>query len=184
LNRLLNGSDGTLGRVRFPAQVMPQLACAAAALLIAGCAAVRPKPKPILIGIDQQFGLASLVPACAFRAAQAKAAPQYATPCLETPGVMMQEIQNAFQSAFQENPACEGVSLKSYENLGSMAGVAWRMKFFVRVQDDGTASIADSSWEIDPFVPDAQSADGAVGDPFQTATRVCAVVKHRGGTVQ
>jgi hypothetical protein len=155
------------------------------AFLIAGCSAVRPKPKPILIGIDEYVGLSSLVSTCAFRATQAKAAPQYATPCLETPGVMMQEVQSAFQSAFQENPACEGVALKVYENASAMTGgVAWRMKLFINVQTDGTASVADSSWEIDPHVADATTADGAVGDPYQAATRVCTVVKHHGGTVQ
>lgn len=39
-------------------------------------------------------------------------------------------------------------------------------------------------WEIDPHVGDAQSANGALGDPYQTAARVCAVVKHHGGAVQ
>jgi hypothetical protein len=157
----------------------------ALALLIAGCTAVRPKPKPILIGIDEQVGLTNLVSTCALREAQAKAAPQYATPCLETPGVMFHEVQNAFQSAFQENPACEGVSLKTYENASAMTdGVYWRMKLFIRVQGDGTVSIADSAWEIDPRVPDATTADGVFGDPYQAATRVCAVVKHHGGTIQ
>jgi hypothetical protein len=164
---------------------LSHLVFAAMATLAAGCSSVPPKPKPILIGIDEQFALGGLVTTCAYRAAQAKAAPQYATPCLETPGIMLQEIQNAFQSAFQENPACEGVALKTYENLSAMTdGMAWRLKLFIRVQDDGTVSIGDSSWEIDPYVADARSADGALGDPFQTAARICAVVKHRGGTVQ
>ena len=94
-------------------------------------------------------------------------------------------MQGAFRSAFEENPACEGVAIKTYENASAMTdGVDWRMKFFIRVQDDGTLSIADSSWEIDPHIPDAQSADGMLGDPYQTAARVCAVVKHHGGTVR
>jgi hypothetical protein len=157
----------------------------ALAFMIAGCATVRPKPKLILIGIDEQVGLTNLVSTCAFREAQAKAAPQYATPCLETPGVMLQEVKNTFQSAFQENPACEGVALKVYENAGGMTdGVDWRMKLFISVQADGTASIAESSWEIDPHVADATTADGLLGDPYQAATRVCTVVKHHGGRVQ
>jgi hypothetical protein len=157
----------------------------ALALLVAGCNAVRPKPKPIRIGIDEFVGLTSLVSTCAFREKQAKAAPQYATRCLETPSVMMHEVQGAFQSAIQENPACEGVSLKTYENPSAMTDrVDWRMKLFVSVQIDGTVSIAESSWEIDPHVADATTADGLFGDPYQAATRVCTVVKHRGGTVQ
>lgn len=98
---------------------------------------------------------------------------------------MFSEVDGAFRSAFEGNPACEGVVLKTYENVSAMTGgVDWRMKFFVRVRDDGTVSIADSSWEIDPHVTGAQSADGALGDPYEAASRVCAVVKHHGGTVQ
>jgi hypothetical protein len=155
------------------------------AILVAGCTSIHPKPKPILIGIDEQFSLGTPTAACNVRNARAKAAPQYVTPCIETPGLMFSDVQGAFRSAFEENPACEGVAIKTYENASAMIdGVDWRMKFFIRVQDDGTLSIADSSWEIDPHVPDAQSADGALGDPYQTAARVCAVVKHHGGTVQ
>jgi hypothetical protein len=111
--------------------------------LIVGCNAVRPKPKPILIGIDQFVGLTNLVSTCAFREKQAKAAPQYVTPCPETPAIMLQEVQNAFQSAVQENPACEGVALKVYENASGMTdGVDWRMKLFINVQTDGTVGIA------------------------------------------
>jgi hypothetical protein len=62
--------------------------------------------------------------------------------------------------------------------------VDWRMKLSVRVQDDGSLSIANSSWEIDPHVEGAQSANGVLGDPYQTAAQVCAVVQGRGGTVQ
>ena len=154
-------------------------------ILVAGCTSIRPKPKPILIGIDEQSSLGTPTAACAFQNARAKAASQYVTPCIETPGLMFSEVQGAFRSAFEENPACEGVALKTYENAGAMTdGVDWRMKIFIRVQDNGAVSIAGSSWEIDPHVPDAQSADGALGDPYQTAARVCAVVKHHGGTVQ
>jgi len=157
----------------------------AAVIWVAGCTSVRPKPKPILIGIDEQFSLETPTAACTLRNAQAKAAPQLVPPCMETAGVMFSEVQGAFQDAFEENPACGGVALKTYENTGAMTdGVEWRMKFFIRVQDDGTLSITDSSWEIDPHVPDAQSADGVLGDPYQTAARICTVVKHNGGKVQ
>jgi hypothetical protein len=165
--------------------IIPYRVFVAVAILLAGCTSVPPKPKPILIGIDEQVGLGNLVTACAFRSAQAKATPRYMTPCLETPAIMVQEVRNAFQSAFEENPACEAVALKTYENASAMTdGVDWRMKFFIRVQHDGTVSMADSSWEIDPHVADAQSADGMVGDPYQAATRVCIVVKGHGGKVQ
>lgn len=77
------------------------------------------------------------------------------------------------------------VVLKTYENASAMTGgVDWRMKFFVRVQDDGAVSVANSSWEIDPHIENAQSADGVLGDPYQTAAQICTMVKHRGGTVQ
>jgi hypothetical protein len=163
------------------------LLCAFATLvtLVAGCTSIRPRPKTILIGVDEQFSLGTPTAACALRNAQAKATPQYVTPCVETPGLMFSDVQGAFRSAFEENPTCEGVAIKTYEDASTMTdGVDWRMKFFIRVQGDGTLSIADSSWEIDPHIPDAQSADGMLGDPYQTAARVCAVVKHRGGTVQ
>jgi hypothetical protein len=171
----------------MPASPMyiPKTFLVAAVILVAGCASVHPKPKPTLIGIDEQFSLETPTAECTLRNARAKAAPQFGTPCIETPAVMFSEVQNTFQSALEENPACAGVVLKTYENAGAMTdGVEWRMKFFVRVQDDGTLSIADSSWEIDPHVPNAQSADGVLGDPYQTAARVCTVVKRNGGKVQ
>ena len=161
------------------------LLIAAAVLITAGCSSIRPKPKPISIGIDEEFSLLSLNTSCTFKDAQAAKTPQYATPCAELPGLMFQEVRNVFQSAFQENPACEGISLKTYENAGAMTGgVDWRMKFFVRVGDDGVVSVADSSWEIDSHVGSGGSVDGTMGEPYQTATRICTAVKGGGGKVQ
>ena len=164
---------------------MRKLLIAAAVLITAGCGSIHPKPKAIIIGIDEAFSLAPVTSSCAFKDAQSAKTPQYVTPCVESPGLMFQEVRNAFQSAFQENLACEGVSLKTYENAGAMTGgVDWRMKFFVRVGDDGAVSVADSSWEIDSHVGSGGSVDGTMSDPYQTATRICTAVKGRGGKAQ
>ena len=157
----------------------------AAVVLITGCGSIRLRPKPISIGIDEEFSLVSLNTSCAFKDAQAAKTPQNASRCAESPGLMFQEVRNAFQSAFQENPACEGISLKTYENAGAMTGgVDWRMKLFIRVGDDGVVSVADSSWEIDSHVGSGGSVDGTMGEPYQTATHICMAVKGGGGKVQ
>lgn len=155
----------------------------AAVLTIAGCGSVH--PKPITIGIDEASSLGPLTSACAFKGAEARMYPQYFTPCVDLPESMLQDVQGAFESAVQENLACSGVTLKTYPNASAMTdGVDWRMKFFVQVGDDGSVSMKDSSWEIDSHVGSGSSANGAMGDPYQTSTRICAVVKGLGGKIQ
>jgi hypothetical protein len=153
--------------------------------VVAGCKPKQPNP---VIGIDEAHDITFAQTVCNVQNATAASNPHLALPCLEEPLRMVSETENAFRGAFQENPACSNLVLKLYDTSSpkEFAGAGdWRLTFGIAVKD-GNLNLNESAWSLFSHVPDNASgyAEGNMSNPYEAASRVCAIVKGVGGKLQ
>jgi hypothetical protein len=110
--------------------------------------------------------------------------------CINDPSDMAREVEKDFLSAFQENPACAGVSIVNdfhdpdKDSATTKSNDAkWSLSFNVAIKD-GELKLADSEWQIIDSATLHDYADGDLRNFSQASTRVCTVVTGKGGELQ
>jgi hypothetical protein len=158
--------------------------------VLAGCKSKQslPSTHPPIIGIDEAHDITFAQSVCKFLNTGAAFNPHLALPCLEEPGRMVSETENAFRGAFQQNPACSNLVLKSYDTSSpkEFTGAGdWRLTFGIAVKD-GNFNLNESAWSLFSHVPDNTSgyAEGNMSNPYEAAGQVCAIVKGVGGKLK
>jgi hypothetical protein len=165
---------------------MKMLAVIAALIVAVGC---RSKHKPT-IAIDGWWDVDYAKNACEAAAQNAAAHFGGVLPCIQDPSDMAYGIERDFLSAFQANPACNGVSIvNDFHNPAKDAATTkvnkaeWALSFNMALKD-GELNPADSQWQIIDNGTLHRYADGNLGNFFQAATKVCTVVKGAGGKLE
>ena len=109
--------------------------------------------------------------------------------CVPDGPTLARQLEIQFVSAFQTNPACNGVSLlNDYHDpekdsaKSKLTTAEWALSFNISIEN-GDLNPKDSVWQIiDHNLK--RFAEGDMGDATQASTKVCTMVKNQGGMAQ
>jgi hypothetical protein len=154
---------------------------------LSGCGVVKDSPT---VGVDGWWDVDYAKSACETAAAAAAQRFEGAAPCLQEPSDIAYGVEKDFVSAFQENPACAGISIvnnfhdpeKDAETT-TFTKAKWALSFNIALKD-GELSPADSQWQIIDNATLHRYADGNLANFYEAASKVCTVVKGAGGKLQ
>jgi hypothetical protein len=153
---------------------------------LAGCHSAR---KPT-IAIDGWWDVDYVKNACETAKAASEQRIEGTAPCFNDPSDISHRVERDFLTAFQENPACAGISIVNDFHdpdkdaaTSKVADAAWGLSFSVALRN-GDLSPADSQWQIIDRATLHRYADGDLRNFSQAATKVCTVVKGKGGELQ
>lgn len=150
---------------------------------LVGCSSAH---KPT-IAIDGWWDVDYAKQACESAKAASEQRIEGAAPCFNDPSDISHGVERDFLTAFQENPACAGVSIVNDFHdpdkdaaTSKVTDAAWGLSFSVALRN-GDLSPADSQWQIIDRATLHRYADGDLRNFSQAATKVCTVVKGKGG---
>jgi hypothetical protein len=153
---------------------------------LVGCSSAR---KPT-IAIDGWWDVDYAKQACESAKAASEQRFEGIAPCVNDPSDISHGVERDFLTAFQENPACAGVSIVNDFHdpdedaaTSKVASAAWGLSFNIAIRS-GELSPADSQWQIIDRTTLHRYADGDLRNFSQAATKVCTVVKGKGGELQ
>jgi hypothetical protein len=100
------------------------------------------------------------------------------------------QLEVAFTSAVQTNPACGGLKiLNDYHDpktdgaTTKLAAAGWSLSFNTDIEN-GELNAKGSMWQIIDHKTLKRFAEGDMGDAYEASTRVCTMVKGQGGEQQ
>lgn len=156
-------------------------------LFLSGCAA-SPSPPPstrAVIEIDNWWSNDYAKNAC-WQFAQGTTYIQGLGPqkrmCIDSPETMVATVENQFLTAFQANPDCNGIVMKTHV---MDTNYDWSLMFNIAISEKTFGLDApNSTWSIIDNATHKRYAEGDMKDPSAATSAVCRMVRGRGGSVQ